>query len=461
VNRTNAGTSGTVRRLGLATFVAITLFAGGLIPAHSASSTSQFAIDVPSGTYIARFSTGGIQPGARVQILQGAVGSTDQDRVAEYLIGSTVPSTLTALIQVTGPSQALTVSSTNGASGAPTLTPADGASGLIAQGTGIIDVARNQRVRFRGLTMNNFVMSKYGDPAVNSTQVRWVRQKGANYVRVPLAQIYLTQGSYYYDAGYLTRVKNFTDLLQSKGITPMISLMVSNLGDSHYYPGKYSPPDQVMPDDGAVTFWQKVATAFKDRPKVMFELFNEPKLKLSDDNERIWRVGGTVYGGGHYFHTPGIQALVDAIRGTGAYNLVAAMGLWWGGSLHVIENNPLSGTNIIYTGHAYGGDASATTYPSTMDSALLPYWDQNGSWRYAGFLDEFGTTASDTVTNKNQASRYLQSIITWCENHGIGWAAYGWFPDRKSDLFGLLKGWNADGPALTSMAKTVSNSWWG
>jgi hypothetical protein len=120
------------------------------------------------------------------------------------------------------------------------------------------------------------------------------------------------------------------------------------------------------PTDADVAFWTSAAAAFKDDPAVVFGLFNEPH----DVSWAVWRDGGDVtdrkQGGDALaenkeavttFHSPGLQALVAAARGTGARNLILAGGLDWSYNLsgildgHALDD--LGGSGIVYDTHVY------------------------------------------------------------------------------------------------------------
>ena len=74
------------------------------------------------------------------------------------------------------------------------------------------------------------------------------------------------------------------------------------------------------------TFWTQVATAFKGNNAVVFDLFNEPYPDASNnwsDMTAAWRClrdGGTCTG--IDYEVAGMQDLVDAVRATGASNVV-------------------------------------------------------------------------------------------------------------------------------------------
>ncbi len=127
-----------------------------------------------------------------------------------------------------------------------------------------------------------------------------------------------------------------------------------------------------MPDaDNSVAFWQSVASLFKDNPAVVFELFNEPfgtnayanwlapldalaPPGQSASDQRILLSGGTYDAGYMYecnagcklamgrqylaphtapFRAAGLQTIVDAIRATGATNVVIASPIGYAGQI--------------------------------------------------------------------------------------------------------------------------------
>src|SRR6266550_456435 len=75
-------------------------------------------------------------------------------------------------------------------------------------------------------------------------------------------------------------------------------------------------------------FWRQVGTAFKGNDRVVFDLFNEPFPDSNADTPeawRCWRDGGTCRG--MSFQAAGMQELVDAVRVTGATNVIIVGGV--------------------------------------------------------------------------------------------------------------------------------------
>ncbi len=115
-------------------------------------------------------------------------------------------------------------------------------------------------------------------------------------------------------------------------------------------------------------FWKSAAERYKNNPAVLFELFNEPH----GISWTVWRDGGNLKGeeNKHQDVNPtennetnaanvsiGMQALVDAVRSTGASNTVLAGGLDWSYDISgIVKGYALDdrgGNGIIYVSHIY------------------------------------------------------------------------------------------------------------
>ncbi|MDD5349040.1 MAG: cellulase family glycosylhydrolase [Chthoniobacteraceae bacterium] len=110
----------------------------------------------------------------------------------------------------------------------------------------------------------------------------------------------------------------------------------------------------LAPSDANVAFWKDAAVRYKNNPAVIYELFNEPH----GISWEIWRDGGMIQEKNkEAWHSPGMQALVNAIRETGAKNIILAGGLGYSLDLTGIANgfalDDKGGNGIVYGAHFY------------------------------------------------------------------------------------------------------------
>ena len=137
------------------------------------------------------------------------------------------------------------------------------------------------------------------------------------------------------------------------------------LADLHWTKagGALATGQQPLPDrDHSPAFWSGVASAFKDNPLVMFELFNEPFVgnsKASDDDWTCWSNGTSC--NGLSFQPAGQRELVEAIRRTGASNVVLMGGMAWSNDLSKwlqyapLDADPLRQSAAVW--HSYANNA--------------------------------------------------------------------------------------------------------
>ena len=157
----------------------------------------------------------------------------------------------------------------------------------------------------------------------------------------------ISQASWLAGGTYLTTVDTMVNQVSAAGGYIII--------DNHGY---------IQPDNNAITFWTSVATRYKNNPAVLFGLLNEPH----DTTWDVWRNGDA--------NGPGLQAVLNAVRGTGANNLVVVGGLKWASDLSGVLpgggyalTDTSSGNGIMYDMHIYpwhafaGWVVAARTYP--------------------------------------------------------------------------------------------------
>lgn len=160
-----------------------------------------------------------------------------------------------------------------------------------------------------------------------------IREWGANAVRIPLNETCwlgingvpeAASGEVYQEA-----ILSYVRRIEAHGMTPILDLHWAAPGD------QWATEQLPMPNrDHTPEFWRQVATAVKDDPYVVLELFNEPwpdHNQETDEAWRCWRDGG--HCPGFPYEAAGMQELLDAVRSTGAENVVLAGGIRFTNSL--------------------------------------------------------------------------------------------------------------------------------
>ncbi len=127
----------------------------------------------------------------------------------------------------------------------------------------------------------------------------------------------------YSGENYRAEVARFVQLLTDNRIYPILDLHWSAPGTLIATKNRYMPNRDHSPE-----FWRSVAARFKGHPAVVFDVFNEPRAVTWS----CWRDGcPDVYGNG--WAVAGMQELVDAVRSSGARNVVTVPGLGYANDL--------------------------------------------------------------------------------------------------------------------------------
>lgn len=291
----------------------------------------------------------------------------------------------------------------------------------------------------------------YNDGHQDDADAAAIASWNANAVRVPLnedcwlginGQPNSSQGppQPLTSAGYRQAVEDYVKALNARGLYAILDLHWTAPGAA------VANSQQPMPDaDHSVAFWQSVAQTFKTNRAVVFDVFNEPfdptDPKSGDDQEPqdkvswdCWENGGcstaayTDNGNGTVLTTTkyqvaGMQALVTAIRNTGATQPVMVGGLDYANDLtqwvdHA-PDDPLNQEAASF--HNYMGKAcdNATCWNSEIApvAANVPV--------VTGEFDEDNYTESQCA-NKTP-STFDQDYMSWADQHGVGYLAWGWW----------------------------------
>jgi endoglucanase len=231
----------------------------------------------------------------------------------------------------------------------------------------------------------------------------------------------------------------------------------------------------VMADaDHSAAFWSSVANTFKSNPAVIFDLFNEPHIDkfaglTSYTAGGKWTAlrdgavatefitsGATVQ---QNFRTAGMQSLLNAVRATGATNVVMVAGISWAQDtsewVAYAPVDPLR--QLAASWHAYpqGTSGSAASIPGLGTANYT--WAQ--AILAAGYPIIIGETGDHSAAGTVGAP-FLANLLPWVDHYNVsvlGWAWNVWGkPD--DDLIKTGAGEPTDGFGVAYRRWTLSHS---
>ncbi|MFC9860247.1 MULTISPECIES: cellulase family glycosylhydrolase [unclassified Streptomyces] len=261
------------------------------------------------------------------------------------------------------------------------------------------------------------------DGPVDDASVRAIADWKANTVRIPLnEECWLGLDNIdprYAGTHYIDAVKDLVRRVRDHGMTPMVELHWSwgqytgnsaGCSDVHASCQKPMPDARYTPD-----FWSSVASTFKDDPTVVFDLFNEPypdrATPTPDQAWTCWRDGGTCPGIG--YEVAGMQDLVDAVRATGAGNLILAGGLAYSNDLgQWLRHRPVDPAgNLAAAWHVYNFNVCANE--DCWNSTLAPV---------AAEVPLVAGEIGENTCSHNFADR----VMRWFDDRGLSYLGWTW-----------------------------------
>ena len=278
-------------------------------------------------------------------------------------------------------------------------------------------------VRLRGVNTASMEWTSDGEGHILSTVQTAIREWHVNTIRLPLSQDrWFGKAPEQNDQGkfYRILVRQVVDTVKAAKCYIILDLHWSNAGEWGKNIGQHS-----MPDENSVSFWKDVAAAYQNNPAVLFNLYNEPHNVGWD----IWLKGGQVTEKAtrktpiKTYNAAGMQTLLDAVRGTGAKNVVIVGGLDWSydfsGILQGQRPSDPEGNGVLYDNHAYPfkGD-TVDRWISKMEKAAkeLPV-----------IVGEFGAeTRKGSNTDKDE--QWVRQVLQALEDHKWSWTAWDMHP---------------------------------
>jgi hypothetical protein len=293
--------------------------------------------------------------------------------------------------------------------------------------------ASGQRVVLHGVNRSGTeFMCAHGvgifDGPSSVASIRVMKHHGINAVRVPLNEACWNGDSYVKHsmagAPYRAAVKAYLNRLNANGVVAIIDLHWTGgqyMGGASACVSAQAVCQKPMPDAaGSVPFWKSAARAFGGNDAVIFDLFNEPYPEQANHNVksagwRCWLHGGRACPGISY-KVAGMQTLVNAVRSTGANNVIMLGGLEWSNDVSQwLSHEPADPAhNLAASWHSYNFNACSTK--ACWNKQLAPV------------IAKVPLIAGEIGEN-DCAGSYINRLTTWMDSKSASYLAWTWNSD--------------------------------
>jgi endoglucanase len=266
---------------------------------------------------------------------------------------------------------------------------------------------------------NNGFFDGPGDAASVAVMASW----NIDAVRVPLNEdCWLGINgapAAYSGANYRNAIAAYVSHLHAAGMYAIVDLHWNAQG-SLPADGKTGQGRQMADLDHAPAYWSSVASFFKNDHGVIFDLFNEPH----DISWDCWLNGCTTSDGTGTWQAAGMQALLNAVRATGATNVVTLSANGWGGDIpQWLNYRPQDPAGQIAAGwHVYFPETFYSD-PARWATSVLPVAAQV-------------PIATTELGEHDCADGWMNQFLPWADQHGLSYTAWTWnaWPDCSNPV---------------------------
>jgi aryl-phospho-beta-D-glucosidase BglC (GH1 family) len=216
---------------------------------------------------------------------------------------------------------------------------------------------------------------------------------------------------------YLGLLDQIVQQANQAGLYVILNLHDDDQAGSPYGSGADAPKPE------SVAFWKVFAAHYKSNAKVMFDAYNEPHYP---DGKTWLKGGGTQVGStGKSTQIVGMQALVDAIRATGAKQIIIIGGLkypvLYAKKYQVAYH--IDDANIVYTKHPYHqiSEGTPTTWDEMWGYFKGTYPLYTGEWALLPNTKIPVQCKGATMQNANQL---VAKFLNYMDQNKISWTAW-------------------------------------
>ena len=292
------------------------------------------------------------------------------------------------------------------------------------------------------------------DGPADDASVAAIASWGANAVRIGLNEdcwlgINGVKPQYGGDS-YRQAIEAYVDRLHRHGLYAVIALMWAAPGAN---PAMWQ---EAMADaDHSIAFWSSVAATFKDDGAALFDLYGEPSWV----DWQCWADGCTYADKFGSWQTAGVGKLLQAVRQTGARNVVLISGIDYANDLSSwLAYAPADPINQVAAAfHLYGDN-------TCHDSGC---WD-SGVREVARRVPVVTAELGERADGKSCGHTFVDSYVSYARSNGISYLAWAWDAWNSCstlilDYAGTPTVFGADyrqllagGPAYTSLPYTAT-----
>jgi hypothetical protein len=304
------------------------------------------------------------------------------------------------------------------------------------RGRELVRLDTGAAVRLRGVNRSGL---EYAEPAgpgpeaflasvhFDEADVERIAAWGARVIRLPFTQAFVLHGRRGASgADYLGALDQVIAWAEARGLYTLLDLQWLDADTPHGI-GQDGSINRVppLPDADTVELWQTLAGRYRDRPSVLFDLFNEPHTPMATDDTTLlgvlpdgalWRLPARVVGMAEW--QPWALRLIDAIRGVDPEAVLFVSGVSWafdlrGFPLRARSGRPIDG--VVYSTHVYPWCRAGLFGPPER------HWTRAFGRLAADFpvfAGEWGGGDADL--------EWGRALLAYLEARTVGWTAWSW-----------------------------------